>query len=109
MSTTTMEPEVVSAPTIDVTEFEKQFAPYDDNGDSTRKTHYVAPGDNLEFQAKFGRVKSGQHLVDLARDLGEEIVALCGYRWTPKVTGPAKFPVCGACATIAGNRLLGED
>lgn len=108
MSTTTMDPEVIHAPTIDVSDLEAQFNPYEDDGNSTHKSHYVSPADNIAFQMKYGRFNSGQALVDTARLLGEEVVALCGFRWVPKAN-PAKFPVCEACAKIAGDILLGED
>lgn len=93
---------------IEAVDLEEMFNPFheDDGNDPNRKAHYCAPGDNIEFQNKHGRVESSQELVDNARFHQAEIVALCGHRFIPKHK-PGNYEVCSPCAEIGANRLLG--
>ena len=95
--------------TLETIDIEQALNPFetDDGSNKDRKAHYVSPGDNVDFQRKYGAVESSQELMNNARFHQGEIVALCGYKWVPKFN-PASYPVCGPCAEIAGNRLLGE-
>lgn len=93
---------------IEAVDMEEMFNPFheDDGNDPDRKAHYSAPGDNMEFQARYGRVETAQELVDSARFHQAEIIALCGYRFTPKHK-PGNYDVCTRCANIAADRIMG--
>jgi hypothetical protein len=108
MTQSTIEPDVIGT-TIESANIEELLNPYDedDGSDKNRKAHYVTPGDNLEFQHKYGPVSGPQELVNNARFHRAEIVAVCGYRWVPKLK-PEAYPVCSACVEIAANRIMGE-
>lgn len=95
--------------TIESTDLEEILNPFeeDDGSDKDRKSHYVTPGDNVEFQNKYGPVKDPSELVSNARFHQAEIVAVCGYRFVPKYK-PQVYPVCPECANIAANRILGS-
>ena len=102
---------VVERTEIESVDLQELFNPFqeDDGSNKDLRSHYVSPGDNLEFQAKHGSVKGGgsAELVNRARFLQAEIIALCGYRFVPK-HNPKNHPVCETCADIAANRILGE-
>lgn len=93
---------------IEAVDMEELFNPFhDDNGDDpNRKAHYFSPGDNTEFQAKYGPVLNSQELVNSARFHQAEIVALCGHKMTPRHK-PGNYEVCSPCAEIGSNRLIG--
>jgi hypothetical protein len=93
---------------IEAVDLEEMLNPFqDDSGDDpNRKAHYCAPGDNIEFQHKYGRVENSTELVNNARFHQAEIVALCGHKFTPKHK-PGNYDVCSPCAKIAGDILMG--
>ena len=84
------------------------LVPYEDSDDPNRRTHIVSPPENLHITNGDPKMLA-QDVVDIARVIGQEVVALCGYKWVPK-HNPDKFDACEACMTIAGHimRGLGE-
>lgn len=107
MTQSTIESDTVST-TIEAVDLENLLNPFeeDDGSDKDRKSHYVTPGDNIEFQIKYGPVKDPSELVNNARFHQAEIVAVCGYRFVPKYK-PEVYPVCAQCVDVAANRILG--
>lgn len=94
---------------IEAVDLENMLNPFrdDEDSDSNRKAHYFAPGDNLEFQAKHGRVHNANELVSNARLHEAELIALCGKK--VKVgRNPVKYEVCGPCAEEGANRWSGK-
>lgn len=81
-----------------LTEYEE--AP-DDGAD--RKTHIVNPPKNIHIW-QIGM--TAQEVVDIARATGQEVVALCDYRWIPKLN-PEKFDICQSCLDLAGELMRG--
>lgn len=77
---------------------EDQIIPYEDSDDPNRRTHIVSPPENPEFD---GPGVTAQDVVDAARMLGAEVVALCGYKFVP-VLDPKKYDSCEPCFKIAG-------
>lgn len=90
--------------TVDLNEMLNPFDE-DDGSDPNRRAHYVTWEDNPEFVARFG-VLGSQELVDTARLFRVEVIALCGYKWVPRLN-PQKFDVCTKCANIAADRIMG--
>ena len=79
-----------------------EIVPYQDTDDGKQHlTHIVNPTDNPHLD---GPGVTAKDLVGMARLLGEEIVALCGYKWIP-VRNPEKYPVCKTCLVIAGHLM----
>jgi len=73
--------------------------PYDETDDGGEHyTHIVRPTENIHITASAS--VSGQDIVDMARLMGEEVVALCGHRWVPD-RNPDKYPACQRCFKIA--------
>jgi len=60
------------------------------DGDHDRFTHYVAKRELERY-----------------RMTGKPVTALCGKRWRPD-GDPTRYPMCGTCAEIAAERLLGD-
>jgi len=77
--------------------------PYEDLNDPNHRAHIVNPPKNLHI---WRQGMSAQTVVDTARLLRLEVVALCGYRWVPK-HNPDKFDVCDGCMKIAGELMRG--
>ena len=75
--------------------------PYEEDNDPNRRTHIVNPPLNLHI---FKPGMSSQDVVDSARLLGLEVVALCGYRWVPK-HNPEKYDICEPCIKIASELM----
>lgn len=86
---------------------DEAIIPYEETSDPNIRTHIVNPADNLEFQRMYGRVEDAQQLVNTARMIGVEIVALCGYKFVPK-HNPDKPDVCEACIKMAGEIMRDE-
>lgn len=82
----------------------EQLVPYEDSNDPNRQTHIVRPPENKHIY-EIGM--TARDIVDVARALGLEVVALCGYRWIPK-HNPEKFEVCDKCFQIASNLMSSE-
>lgn len=76
---------------------------YEEPSDSNVRAHIVNPPKNLHI---WREGMTAQDIVDYARILGLEVVALCGYTWIPK-HNPDKVDVCDACMTEAGNLMRG--
>lgn len=81
-----------------------EIIPFEETDDSSVRAHIINPPANVHIW-KPGM--SSQDVVDTARMLQMELVALCGYKWVPKYN-PDKFPVCEKCLKIAGSLLGGE-
>lgn len=89
----------------DFIEIDNLTIPYEDDGNN-RLTHIVSPPENPHI---FTPGMEAQDIVNLARYTGQEVVALCGYKWVPK-HNPDKYDACQRCMDIAGAimRNLGE-
>lgn len=88
----------MSTETIEQLDIEGALAPFEDTDDGKEHfTHIVNPPSNPHI---WEPGMSAKDIVSLARMLGEEIVALCGYRWVPK-RNPENHPVCKQCLDIA--------
>ena len=87
-------------------ENETDIIPFEtDSGDDpNRKSHYINPLGNTHIDSRGDM--TAQDIVDTARITGQEVVALCGYKWVPKYN-PKNYPVCEHCARIAGDLILG--
>lgn len=71
--------------------------PHEDIDDGKdHKTHIVTEAMNDHI---WEAGMNAQDVVDIARAVGEEVVALCGYRWIPK-RNPEKYDLCKTCADI---------
>lgn len=69
--------------------------PYEpDDGNKDRRSHIVRAGDN-DHIAK-GDNMDAMEIINAARLMGEEVVALCGYRWVPS-RNPKQYPICDEC------------
>lgn len=79
--------------------------PYEENDDPLHRTHIVNPPDNRDLWKHFNM--TAQDIVNLARELGKEVVALCGYRFVPK-HNPDKYDACEACMNVAGIYMRGK-
>lgn len=76
--------------------------PYDDTDDGKNHlTHIVNPPKNVHV---WHPGMSAVELVQRARLIGAEIIALCDYKWVPK-RNPEKYPVCQVCVDIAGELM----
>ena len=97
--------DTVDPGTMEVVRTDELLVPYEDDDDPNVHTHIVRPGDNGHGGAD--DPMTAQDVVDQARMLGIEVVALCGHRWVPK-RNPEKYPPCGACFEMAGLIDRGE-
>ena len=84
---------------------ETDLLPYEDTDDPDARTHIVRPADNEHIT--LGEDMRARDIVDTARLLGVEVVALCGHRWVPKAD-PAKYDTCHPCVETAGRITRGE-
>jgi hypothetical protein len=75
------------APDVDV---EQCTTPSTGDGDHDRFTHYVS-----------------RRELERYRSTGRPVTALCGKRWRPD-GDPTRYPMCGTCAEMAAERLLGD-
>lgn len=78
------------APTLPSIETDERTTPSTGDGDHDRFTHYVS-----------------RRELDLFRRTGRPVTALCGKRWRPD-GDPSRYPMCGTCAEMASERLMGE-
>lgn len=98
----------MSTQTIDYTQQSEleilleEVMPYEEPTDKNAKTHIVNPPMNGHIQN--GVFMTAQEIVNTARFLGKEVVALCGYRWVPK-HNPDKLDACEVCMRIAGDLM----
>lgn len=86
--------------TLEIDALDRLFE-YEESDDPNRKTHIINPPKNIHI---WREGMTAQDVVDIARATGQEVVALCGYRWVPK-HNPEKFDVCDACMKIAGHLM----
>jgi hypothetical protein len=82
--------EVRPAPTQPDVVTDDRVAPSTGDGDHDRFAHYVARRELEQY-----------------RRTGRPVTALCGKRWRPD-GDPARYPMCGTCAEIAAERLMGD-
>jgi len=70
------------------------------------RAHIVNPPKNLHI---WQEGMTAKEMVDIARNAGYELTALCGYTWVPKFN-PENLDACGVCIEIAGQlmREMGE-
>ena len=78
------------APTLPDVGVEERTTPSTGDGDHDRFAHYVS-----------------RRELERYRRTGREVTALCGKRWRPD-GDPSRYPMCGTCAEIAADRLLGD-
>lgn len=72
-----------------------------DNSSGNTKAHVVNPYGNEDI---WEPGMSMTDLVALARLMGAELTALCGYIWVPS-KNPDDFPACEKCIRIAGELM----
>jgi len=104
MSTPVFEQTQVTNPTYDDFTIEDLF-PYEEPTDKNTRAHIVNPPMNKHIDPK--QEMNPQDIVDTARLQRLELVALCGYKWVPKLN-PDKLDVCPACMKIA-EQLMAEN
>lgn len=85
----------------------EDVVPYEDDDDPDHRTHIVNPAMNGHIQG--GVFMTAKEIVNQARFLGVEVVALCNYRFVPK-SNPEKYDVCLTCMKVASAlmRSVGE-
>lgn len=77
-----------------------EILPYEEAQDyGEHKTHIINPPANLHI---FQEGMEAQDIVDIARATGQEVVALCGFRFIPK-RNPDKYDACQLCIDKAGE------
>ena len=81
--------DVRPAPTRPDVVVDERTEPTTGDGDHDRFTHYVA-----------------RRELERYRRTGKPVTALCGKRWRPD-GDPSRYPMCGTCAEIAAERLVG--
>ena len=92
--------------TTDV-ELVETLAPYDDTNDGKdHLTHIINPPMN-SYHSWWVPSLNAQEIVNIARVFGEEVTALCGYRWVPK-RNPENYPPCQQCFKIAEQLMAAE-
>lgn len=85
----------------------EEVVPYEDADDGkVHKAHIVRPTENAHITGHPNSVMTGQDVVDLARVMGEFVVALCGHKFVPK-RDPEKCDACKSCIDIAGHIMSG--
>ena len=82
----------------------EDIAPFEKGAPPHAKAHIVNPPANTHIWAPGMTM---QEVVDIARMTGQEVVALCGHRWVPKLD-PAALDVCETCLDRA-HRLLESE
>jgi hypothetical protein len=78
------------APVLPDLDVDERTIPSTGDGDHDRFAHYVAKRELERY-----------------RRTGKPVTALCGKRWKPD-GDPTRYPMCGTCAEIAAERLLGD-
>lgn len=73
--------------------------PYEDSDDPNKRAHIVNPPDNPHISNGFPDME-GHQVVDIARAMRIEIMALCGYKFIP-VLNPDKYDACTQCFKVA--------
>lgn len=105
MSDTLTHPDVDTEIGGDITfEMMIEATPYDENQDPNHRAHIVNPPMNLHIWKEY---MSAQDLVNYARLMKVEIVALCGFKWVP-ASNPEKHDICDHCIKKAGELMRGE-
>lgn len=94
----------LASPILEIESLTELFE-YEESDDPNRKTHIVNPPKNIHI---WRQGMTAQDIVDIARATGQEVIALCGYRWVPK-HNPDKFEVCRSCFKIAGDLMRSSD
>jgi hypothetical protein len=84
-----------AAPDIEAIGLE-DLVPYENNEDPDLRTHIISPAGNEHI---WQDGMTAQDVVDLARMTQQDIVAICGYRFTPK-HDPMKNEMCSRCAEL---------
>jgi hypothetical protein len=73
--------------------------PYVEDGDPNAKAHIVDYLGNIRMNEIFGVCVTASEIVQTARMLGLEVLALCGHTWVP-VRNPDDKDTCEKCLTI---------
>jgi hypothetical protein len=80
----------------------EDVVPYEDTDDGNEHlTHIINPPGNTHL---WSTGMDAKDVVFIARMTGQNVIALCGYKWVPK-RNPDKYPVCQTCMDIAGNLM----
>lgn len=83
-----------------------EVVPYEEpTGEGKNFAHIINPPKNVHI---WRPGMSAQVVVDIARAQGIEVVALCDYRWVPKMN-PDKFDACPVCIERAGDLMRGNN
>lgn len=84
----------------------EEFMPYEEEDDGKEhRTHIVMAGDNPHISE--GDDLDALQIVDIARMRGDEVIALCGYKWVPK-RNPEKYPLCNGCMKMWGEMISSD-
>ena len=85
---------------------DEALMPYEEPNDGkNRLTHIINPPGNTHIWRPGMKSKD---VVDIARMSGQEVVALCGYRWVPK-HNPDKYESCRECFKVAASIIRGAS
>lgn len=76
-----------------------EIIPFEENDDPDLRTHIVVGVDNLHI---WRSGMSSRDVVDMARMMGVEVKALCGYVFIPK-HNPERFNSCEGCLRMASG------
>lgn len=99
------ETEEVTIPSYTQLNYE-DIVPYEEVDDPNKKAHVVRQLDNPHIVGNFDDM-TGQEVVNIARAMKIEIVALCGHRWIPR-HNPERVDACETCIRIAGDIMNAE-
>lgn len=92
----------MSVKTVEQIETDVEIIPFEKADPAKDKAHIIRAMDNLHIS----RVYGSNDMVDVARMMGLELIALCGHRWIPS-KNPNELPVCVPCMKKA-HELLSE-
>jgi hypothetical protein len=96
------QPETEIETTTHFEQMVKDLMPEEEPGDGQNaRAHIVTPDMNTHIW-EVGMTSAD--MVVVARTTGQELVALCGYRWVPKLK-TENLDVCDTCLAIAGERM----
>ena len=85
--------------TVDTSlDIKEELAPFTDTDDGEKHLSHIIH--------VWQQGMNATNIVEIARLTGQELVALCGYRWIP-MRDPRKYPACKTCVDIAANIMIG--
>ena len=91
--------------TVDTSlDIKEELAPFTDTDDGEKHLSHIIHIVNNTHVWQQGM--NAIDIIEIARLTGQELVALCGYRWIP-MRDPRKYPACKICVDIAANIMIG--